>query len=173
MAFTLINNPYKRWNWDSNILQQYLHIIYHTRQRIWSQLCFLQQQQRKTTIEEKATHHTYYSPAWNHSDHQCILHRHTKSNQFQPYHHRHQIQIKSNHCTTWPSQAQNGSKSMWKLQTPQLRRPPWICTNNIRRDNKEFRTSICHQDLLVVLGSSLNKSGHLQIDIYISRNMLI
>lgn len=48
-----------------------------------------------------------------------------------------------------------------------------ICKKKLKKDPKEFRPDICHQELLALLDSPLNKSGHLQIYIRTSRNVLI
>eukprot|EP00584_Thalassiosira_punctigera_P011930 CAMPEP_0172551548 /NCGR_PEP_ID=MMETSP1067-20121228/40068_1 /TAXON_ID=265564 ORGANISM="Thalassiosira punctigera, Strain Tpunct2005C2" /NCGR_SAMPLE_ID=MMETSP1067 /ASSEMBLY_ACC=CAM_ASM_000444 /LENGTH=283 /DNA_ID=CAMNT_0013339353 /DNA_START=155 /DNA_END=1003 /DNA_ORIENTATION=- len=48
-----------------------------------------------------------------------------------------------------------------------------LCKKKLRKDPKEFRPDICHQELLALLDSPLNKSGHLQIYIRTSRNVLI
>ena len=48
-----------------------------------------------------------------------------------------------------------------------------LCKKKLKKDPKEFRPDICHQELLALLDSPLNKSGHLQIYIRTSRNVLI
>ena len=48
-----------------------------------------------------------------------------------------------------------------------------LCKKKLKKDPKEFRPDICHQELLALLDSPLNKSGHLQIFIITSRNVLI
>jgi rRNA small subunit pseudouridine methyltransferase Nep1 len=48
-----------------------------------------------------------------------------------------------------------------------------ICKKKLKKDPKEFRPDICHQELLALLDSPLNKSGHLQLYISTSRNVLI
>ena len=48
-----------------------------------------------------------------------------------------------------------------------------LCKKKLKRDPKEFRPDICHQELLALFDSPLNKSGHLQIYISTSRNVLI
>jgi len=48
-----------------------------------------------------------------------------------------------------------------------------LCKKKLKKDPKEFRPDICHQELLALLDSPLNKSGHLQIYIYTSQNVLI
>ena len=48
-----------------------------------------------------------------------------------------------------------------------------ICKKKLHKDPKDFRPDICHQELLALLDSPLNKSGHLQIYIRTCRNVLI
>jgi len=48
-----------------------------------------------------------------------------------------------------------------------------LCKKKLKKDPKHFRPDICHQELLALLDSPLNKSGHLQIYIRTSRNVLI
>lgn len=48
-----------------------------------------------------------------------------------------------------------------------------LCKKKLKKDPKEFRPDICHQELLSLLDSPLNKSGNLQIYIRTSRNVLI
>jgi len=48
-----------------------------------------------------------------------------------------------------------------------------LCKKKLKKDPKEFRPDICHQELLALLDSPLNKSGHLQIYIRTSKNVLI
>lgn len=48
-----------------------------------------------------------------------------------------------------------------------------LCKKKLKKDPKEFRPDICHQELLALLDSPLNKSGHLQVYIRTSRNVLI
>lgn len=48
-----------------------------------------------------------------------------------------------------------------------------LCKKKLKKDPKDFRPDICHQELLALLDSPLNKSGHLQIYIRTSRNVLI
>eukprot|EP00578_Thalassiosira_sp_NH16_P017821 CAMPEP_0181128224 /NCGR_PEP_ID=MMETSP1071-20121207/28633_1 /TAXON_ID=35127 /ORGANISM="Thalassiosira sp., Strain NH16" /LENGTH=281 /DNA_ID=CAMNT_0023214047 /DNA_START=188 /DNA_END=1033 /DNA_ORIENTATION=+ len=48
-----------------------------------------------------------------------------------------------------------------------------LCKKKLKKDPKEFRPDICHQELLALLDSPLNKAGHLQIYIRTSRNVLI
>jgi rRNA small subunit pseudouridine methyltransferase Nep1 len=48
-----------------------------------------------------------------------------------------------------------------------------LCKKKLKKDPKEFRPDICHQELLALLDSPLNKSGNLQIYIRTSRNVLI
>ncbi|KAL9184553.1 hypothetical protein ACHAXT_012523 [Thalassiosira profunda] len=48
-----------------------------------------------------------------------------------------------------------------------------LCKKKLKRDPKEFRPDICHQELLALLDSPLNKSGNLQVYIRTSRNVLI
>lgn len=48
-----------------------------------------------------------------------------------------------------------------------------LCKKKLKRDPKEFRPDICHQELLALLDSPLNKSDHLQVYIRTSQNVLI
>ncbi|KAL3794155.1 hypothetical protein HJC23_012862 [Cyclotella cryptica] len=48
-----------------------------------------------------------------------------------------------------------------------------LCKKKLKKDPKEFRPDICHQELLALLDSPLNKSGHLQVYIRTSQNVLI
>lgn len=48
-----------------------------------------------------------------------------------------------------------------------------LCKKKLKKDPKEFRPDICHQELLALLDSPLNKSGNLQIYIRTSQNVLI
>lgn len=48
-----------------------------------------------------------------------------------------------------------------------------LCKKKLKRDHKEFRPDICHQELLALIDSPLNKSGHLQVYIHTSKNVLI
>ena len=48
-----------------------------------------------------------------------------------------------------------------------------LCKKKLKKDPKEFRPDICHQELLALLDSPLNKSGHLQVYIRTSKNVLI
>lgn len=48
-----------------------------------------------------------------------------------------------------------------------------LCKKKLRKDPKEFRPDICHQELLALLDSPLNKSGHLQLYVRTSRNVLL
>ena len=48
-----------------------------------------------------------------------------------------------------------------------------LCKKKLKKDPKEFRPDICHQELLALLDSPLNKAGHLQVYIRTSRNVLI
>ncbi|KAL7532035.1 hypothetical protein ACHAXR_008350 [Thalassiosira sp. AJA248-18] len=48
-----------------------------------------------------------------------------------------------------------------------------LCKKKLKKDPKIFRPDICHQELLALLDSPLNKAGHLQIYIRTSRNVLI
>lgn len=48
-----------------------------------------------------------------------------------------------------------------------------LCKKKLKKDPKEFRPDICHQELLALLDSPLNKSGHLQVYVRTSRNVLI
>ncbi len=48
-----------------------------------------------------------------------------------------------------------------------------LCKKKLKKDPKEFRPDICHQELLALLDSPLNKSGNLQIYVRTSRNVLI
>lgn len=48
-----------------------------------------------------------------------------------------------------------------------------LCKKKLKRDPKEFRPDICHQELLALIDSPLNKSGCLQVYIKTSKNVLI
>eukprot|EP00555_Chaetoceros_dichaeta_P012967 CAMPEP_0198264628 /NCGR_PEP_ID=MMETSP1447-20131203/16266_1 /TAXON_ID=420782 /ORGANISM="Chaetoceros dichaeta, Strain CCMP1751" /LENGTH=280 /DNA_ID=CAMNT_0043953627 /DNA_START=93 /DNA_END=935 /DNA_ORIENTATION=+ len=48
-----------------------------------------------------------------------------------------------------------------------------LCKKKLKRDPKEFRPDICHQELLALIDSPLNKSGHLQVYIRTSNKVLI
>lgn len=48
-----------------------------------------------------------------------------------------------------------------------------ICKRKLKKDPKEFRPDICHQELLALLDSPLNKAGRLQVYIRTSQNVLI
>jgi rRNA small subunit pseudouridine methyltransferase Nep1 len=48
-----------------------------------------------------------------------------------------------------------------------------LCKKKLKKDPKEFRPDICHQELLALLDSPLNKAGLLQVFIRTSRNVLI
>mmetsp|Transcript_15214 Transcript_15214/g.31923 ORF Transcript_15214/g.31923 Transcript_15214/m.31923 type:complete len:312 (-) Transcript_15214:270-1205(-) len=48
-----------------------------------------------------------------------------------------------------------------------------LCKKKLKRDPKEFRPDICHQELLALLDSPLNKAGMLQVYIRTSKNVLI
>ena len=48
-----------------------------------------------------------------------------------------------------------------------------LCKRKLKRDPKEFRPDICHQELLALIDSPLNKSGSLQVYIKTSKNVLI
>mmetsp|Transcript_7733 Transcript_7733/g.13630 ORF Transcript_7733/g.13630 Transcript_7733/m.13630 type:complete len:287 (+) Transcript_7733:254-1114(+) len=48
-----------------------------------------------------------------------------------------------------------------------------LCKKKLKKDPKECRPDICHQELLALLDSPLNKSGNLQIYIRTCRNVLI
>jgi len=48
-----------------------------------------------------------------------------------------------------------------------------LCKKKLKRDPKEFRPDICHQELLALIDSPLNKSGHLQVYIRTSKKVLI
>jgi len=48
-----------------------------------------------------------------------------------------------------------------------------ICKKKLKRDPKEFRPDICHQELLALIDSPLNKSGSLQVYIKTTKNVLI
>eukprot|EP00559_Dactyliosolen_fragilissimus_P005057 CAMPEP_0184855508 /NCGR_PEP_ID=MMETSP0580-20130426/737_1 /TAXON_ID=1118495 /ORGANISM="Dactyliosolen fragilissimus" /LENGTH=277 /DNA_ID=CAMNT_0027350037 /DNA_START=18 /DNA_END=848 /DNA_ORIENTATION=+ len=48
-----------------------------------------------------------------------------------------------------------------------------LCKKKLKRDPKEFRPDICHQELLALIDSPLNKSGSLQVYIRTSKNVLI
>jgi len=47
-----------------------------------------------------------------------------------------------------------------------------LCKKKLKRDPKEFRPDICHQELLTLIDSPLNKSGALQIYVRTSNNVL-
>jgi rRNA small subunit pseudouridine methyltransferase Nep1 len=48
-----------------------------------------------------------------------------------------------------------------------------LCKKKLKRDPKEFRPDICHQELLALIDSPLNKSGSLQVYIKTAKNVLI
>jgi len=48
-----------------------------------------------------------------------------------------------------------------------------LCKKKLKRDPKEFRPDICHQELLALIDSPLNKSGHLKVFILTSKKVLI
>lgn len=48
-----------------------------------------------------------------------------------------------------------------------------LCKKKLKRDPKEFRPDICHQELLALIDSPLNKSGHLQVYIRTFQKVLI
>jgi rRNA small subunit pseudouridine methyltransferase Nep1 len=48
-----------------------------------------------------------------------------------------------------------------------------LCKRKLKRDPKDFRPDICHQELLALIDSPLNKSGSLQVYIKTSKNVLI
>jgi len=48
-----------------------------------------------------------------------------------------------------------------------------LCKKKLKRDPKEFRPDICHQELLALIDSPLNKSGNLQVYIKTNKNVLI
>ena len=48
-----------------------------------------------------------------------------------------------------------------------------LCKKKLKKDPKNMRPDICHQELLALLDSPLNKSGNLQVYIRTSRNVLI
>jgi rRNA small subunit pseudouridine methyltransferase Nep1 len=48
-----------------------------------------------------------------------------------------------------------------------------ICKKKLRRDPKEFRPDICHQELLALIDSPLNKAGCLQVYIKTTTNVLV
>lgn len=48
-----------------------------------------------------------------------------------------------------------------------------LCKKKLKRDPTEFRPDICHQELLALIDSPLNKSGHLQVYIRTSKKVLI
>lgn len=48
-----------------------------------------------------------------------------------------------------------------------------LCKKKLKRDPKDFRPDICHQELLSILDSPLNKAGCLQVYIRTTQNVLI
>lgn len=48
-----------------------------------------------------------------------------------------------------------------------------LCKKKLKLDPKEFRPDICHQELLALIDSPLNKSGGLQVYIKTTKNVLI
>mmetsp|Transcript_33082 Transcript_33082/g.98405 ORF Transcript_33082/g.98405 Transcript_33082/m.98405 type:complete len:280 (-) Transcript_33082:288-1127(-) len=48
-----------------------------------------------------------------------------------------------------------------------------LCKRKLRQDPKEFRPDICHQEMLALLDSPLNKAGCLQVYIRTCKNVLI
>ena len=48
-----------------------------------------------------------------------------------------------------------------------------LCKRKLKLDPKEFRPDICHQELLALIDSPLNKAGHLQVYIKTTKNVLI
>ena len=48
-----------------------------------------------------------------------------------------------------------------------------LCKKKLKRDPKDFRPDICHQELLALIDSPLNKSGSLQVYIRTNNNVLI
>ena len=48
-----------------------------------------------------------------------------------------------------------------------------LCKKKLKRDPKEFRPDICHQEMLALIDSPLNKAGCLQVYIRTNQNVLI
>ncbi len=48
-----------------------------------------------------------------------------------------------------------------------------LCKKKLKRDPKEFRPDICHQELLALIDSPLNKAGCLQVYLRTTKNVLI
>lgn len=48
-----------------------------------------------------------------------------------------------------------------------------LCKKKLKRDPKEFRPDICHQELLALIDSPLNKAGCLQVYLRTKKNVLI
>ena len=48
-----------------------------------------------------------------------------------------------------------------------------ICKKKLKKDPKEFRPDICHQELLSLIDSPLNKAGQLQVYIRTTKNVLV
>jgi len=48
-----------------------------------------------------------------------------------------------------------------------------LCRKKLKRDPKEFRPDICHQEMLALIDSPLNKAGCLQVYIRTNNNVLI
>lgn len=48
-----------------------------------------------------------------------------------------------------------------------------LCKKKLKRDPKEYRPDICHQELLALIDSPLNKAGCLQVYIKTTKNVLI
>ena len=48
-----------------------------------------------------------------------------------------------------------------------------LCKKKLKRDPKEYRPDICHQELLALIDSPLNKAGCLQVYIRTTKNVLI
>jgi rRNA small subunit pseudouridine methyltransferase Nep1 len=48
-----------------------------------------------------------------------------------------------------------------------------LCKKKLKRDPKDFRPDICHQEMLALIDSPLNKAGCLQVYIRTNKNVLI
>jgi rRNA small subunit pseudouridine methyltransferase Nep1 len=48
-----------------------------------------------------------------------------------------------------------------------------LCKKKLKKDPKEFRPDICHQELLALIDSPLNKSNNLQVYMRTSQNVLV
>lgn len=47
-----------------------------------------------------------------------------------------------------------------------------LCKKKLKRDPKDFRPDICHQELLALIDSPLNKAGQLQVYVRTNKNVL-